>query len=122
VQVFDYRVEKENSSFSIEGSNGLAPIVSFHGRVYVDPGTHSVRRVTLVADELPKDFPTRASAITVDYDYISINSHDYLMPISAEVSLLVGKHIAKLNTIEFRDYRRFGSNVKMLNFRPLEKP
>jgi VWFA-related protein len=122
VQVFDYRVEKENSSFSVEGSNGLAPIVSFHGRVYVDPATHSVRRITLIADELPKDFPTRASAVTVDYDYISIDSHDYLMPISAEVSVLVGKHIAKLNTIAFRDYRRFGSNMKVLNFRPLEKP
>ena len=122
VQVFDYRVAKENSSFSVEGSNGLAPIVSFHGKVYVDASTHSVRRVTLIADELPKDFPTHASAVTVDYDYISINSHDYLMPISAEVSVLVGKHIAKLNTIEFRDYRRFGSNVKVLNFRTMEKP
>jgi hypothetical protein len=42
--------------------------------------------------------------------------------VSAEVSLLEGRHEAMLNTIEFRDYRRFGSNVKILNFRPMEKP
>jgi VWFA-related protein len=122
VQVFDYRVAKQNSSFSVRGSNGLEPTVSFHGKAFIDTATRSVRRITLVADDLPKDFPTHATAITVDYDYVVINSHDYLMPISAEVSLLEGRHEAVLNTIEFRDYRRFGSNVKILNFRTLEKP
>lgn len=122
VQVFDYRVLKENSAFSVGGSNGLQPTVSFHGKVFVDSATRSVRRVSLIADDLPKDFPTHASAVTVDYDYVSINAHDYLMPISAEVSLLEGRHEAILNTIQFRDYKRFGSNVKILNFRPMEKP
>ena len=123
VQVFDYRVAKENSSYSVRGSNGLEPTVAFHGKVFVDVATRSVRRVTLIADDLPKDFPTHASAISVDYDYISINAHDYLMPVSAEVSLLEGRREAVLNTIQFRDYKRFGSNVKILSFRPMqEKP
>lgn len=121
VQVFDYQVQKQNSSFSVEGANGYAPTVSFHGRVYVDSATRSVRRATLIADDLPKDFPTHASTVSVDYDYVSINSHDYLMPISAEVSLLEGRHEAVLNTIQFRDYRRFGSNVRILNFRSMEE-
>lgn len=122
VQVFDYKVAKENSSYSVRGANGLEPTVAFHGKVYIDTATRSVRRVTLIADGLPKDFPTHASAISVDYDYVSINSHDYLVPISAEVSLLEGRREAEMNTVEFRDYRKFGSNVKILDFRPLEKP
>jgi hypothetical protein len=122
VQVFDYRVRKENSAFSVAGSNGLQPTVSFHGKAFIDTATRSVRRITLIADDLPKDIPTQASAITVDYDYVSINAHDYLMPISAEVSLIQGRHDAMLNTIAFRDYRRFGSNVKILNYRSMENP
>jgi hypothetical protein len=122
VQVFDYQVAKVNSSFSVRGSNGLEPTVSFHGKVYVDTATRSVRRISLIADDLPKDFPTHATTISVDYDYVSINAHDYLMPISAEVSLLKGRHEASLNTIQFRDYRRYGSNVRVLNFRAMEKP
>ena len=123
VQVFDYHVAKENSGYSVTGSNDLAVTVSFHGKVYIDAATRSVRRVTLIADDLPKDFPTHASAISVDYDYISINAHDYLMPVGAEVSLLEGRREAVLNTIQFRDYKRFGSNVKILSFRPMqEKP
>jgi hypothetical protein len=106
----------------VAASNGIQLKVSFHGKVFIDTATQSVRRVTLIADDLPKDFPTHASTITVDYDYVSINAHDYLMPISAEVSLLEGRHEALLNTIEFRDYRRFGSNVKILNFRPMATP
>jgi hypothetical protein len=121
VQVFDYKVAKENSNYSVRGSNGLQPTVSFHGKVFVDSATRSVRRVTLIAEDLPKDFPTHASTVSVDYDYVSINAHDYLMPISAEVSLQEGRHEAILNTIEFRDYRRFGSNVKILNFRSMEE-
>jgi VWFA-related protein len=122
VQVFDYHVAKSNSAFSVGGPNGLQPNVAFHGKAYIDSATRSVRRITLVADDIPKDFPTRGTAIVVDYDYVSINAHDYLMPISAEVSMLEGRHEALLNTIEFRDYRRFGSNVKILNFKPMATP
>jgi VWFA-related protein len=122
VQVFEYHVAKENSSFSVGDANGLQPNVSFHGKVFVDTQTRSVRRVTLIADNLPKEFTTHASTVSVDYDYVSINAHDYLMPISAEVSMLQGRHEAILNTIEFRNYKRFGSNVKVLNFRTMEKP
>ncbi len=120
VEVYDYRVARANSNYSVRGSNGLQPTVAFHGKVFIDGATRSVRRVTLIADDLPKDFSTHASTVAVDYDYVSINAHDYLMPLSAEVSLMEGRHEAVLNTIAFRDYRRFGSNVKILNFRAME--
>jgi VWFA-related protein len=122
VQVFNYSVAKENSVFSVRGSNGDQPTVSFHGLVFIDSATRGVRRITLVADNLPKDFPTHATSIAVDYDYVVINAHDYLMPVAAEVSLKQGRHEADLNTIEFRNYRRYASNTRILNFTPLAKP
>ena len=122
VQVFDYRVLKENSAFSVRGSNGLEPTVGFHGKIFIESATRSVRRVSLIAEDVPKDFPTHASSISVDYDYVAINSHDYLLPISAEVSMLEGRHEGVLNTIEFRDYKRFGSNSKITYVSPEEKP
>lgn len=122
VQVFNYKVAKENSNFSVRGLNGEEPFVTFHGLVFIDSATRGVRRVTLVADDLPKDFPTVATSISVDYDYVVINAHDYLMPVSAEVSLKKkAHHETDLNTKEFRNYRRFASNVKILNFTPLAK-
>jgi len=122
VQVYDYKVSRENSQFTVRGLQNMDLKVSFHGRVFIDNSTRSVRRITLIADDIPKDYPTRASTVSVDYDYVSINAHDYLMPVSAEVSLLEGRREAELNTIQFRNYKRFGSNVKILNFRTMEKP
>jgi len=120
VQVFDYRVEKSNSLFSVVGSNDQQLIVAFHGQVYIDSTTHNVRRISLQADDLPKDFPTQASVMGVDYDYVVINGHDYLMPVSAEVRVRQNHRQAMLNTIEFRDYRKYGSQMKILDYKQVE--
>ena len=56
----------------------------------------------------------------VDYDYVSINSHDYLMPISAELRVRQIHHQALLNTIQFRDYKKYGSAMKIVDFKPVE--
>ena len=56
VQDYDYRVDRKNSVFSVTGSNDKQLIVGFHGQVYIDSATRNARRITLVADDLPKDF------------------------------------------------------------------
>lgn len=114
VQVFDYHVEQQNSEFSVVGMNNLQVMVGFHGQVYIDAAAHNVRRITLIADEMPKDFPTHYTSIAVDYDYVSINNHDYLMPTTAQLRLKQGRHEAVMNNIEFRSYRRFGSSIRIL--------
>jgi VWFA-related protein len=121
VQVFDYRVAKSNSMFSVVGSNGIQLMVAFHGQVYIDSATRNVRRISLEADGLPKDFPTQASVMGVDYDYVLINGNDYLMPISAEVRVRQNHHQAVLNTIEFRDYKKYGSAMKILDYKPVDQ-
>ncbi|HEY2860505.1 MAG TPA: VWA domain-containing protein [Terracidiphilus sp.] len=123
VQVFDFTVDQAHSKFGVVGTSGREIITGFHGQVFVDSATRSVRRISLIADlpkELPRDFSTRGSNIRVDYDYVAINGHDYLLPVSAEMRLIKGKHFAALNTIEFRNYKRFGSNMRVLGFTPIE--
>jgi hypothetical protein len=123
VQVFDYTVDKAHSGFGVVGTNGREVIAGFHGKVFVDSATRSVRRITLIADlpaDVPRDFGTRASSLSVDYDYVAINAHDYLMPVSAEMRLVKGRHSAALNTIEFRNYKRFGSNMRIVDFKAVD--
>jgi hypothetical protein len=121
VQVFDYHVEQKNSEFSVVGMNNLQVMVGFHGQVYIDSAAHNVRRITLIADDMPKNFPTHYTSVAVDYDYVSINDHDYLMPITAQLRLKQGRHEAVMNNIEFRNYRRFGSSMRIVPNAP-EKP
>jgi VWFA-related protein len=109
VQVYDYRVDRGNSMFSVIGSNGKRLIAGFHGQVFIDSSTRRARRITLVADDLPPDFPTHTTSIGVDYDFVPINGLKYLVPVSAELQTKQGKQEAVINTMEFKDYKRLAA-------------
>ncbi len=98
--------------------------VGFHGQVFIDSATRSVRgaRITQVADNLPDNARIRATSISVDYDYASINNHEYLVPFSAQVVVGLGRGETDLNEIEFRNFRRYGSNAKILDLSTNAKP
>jgi hypothetical protein len=84
-----------------------------HGQIFIDSATHDIRRIIEVADSLPKTFFIEATSISVDYDYIAINGHDFLLPVKAQVGLKERGREAMLNEIEFRGYRRFGSKTRI---------
>ena len=112
VDVFDYRAQRENST--------LLLLKNKRGRrrppacvIFIDSATHDIRRIIKMTDSLPKNFFIEATSISVDYDYIAINSHDFLLPVKAQVGLKERGRKAMLNEIEFRDYRRFGSKTRI---------
>lgn len=114
-QVFTFKVDAANSQFDVAGLNNRQNVVAFHGEVYLDTATHSIRRITVVADNIPDFLAVHATSISVDYSWVTINGHDYLMPARGAVSLREGKHEGVLNEFEFRGYRRFGSSVRILS-------
>lgn len=113
VQVLSYKVLKQNASMSLNDGNQTVA-AGFHGLVYVDSATGGVRRVTLEADNLPRDFSIHGASMNVDYDYVTIGAHDYLMPIRATVALRRGKSQTELNEMAFRGYRRYSSQTRIL--------
>jgi VWFA-related protein len=124
-QVFTFKVALANSQFDVAGLNNRQNVVAFHGEVYLDTATHSIRRITVDADNIPEFLAVRATTISVDYSWVTINGHDYLLPARGAVSLREGKHQAVLNEFEFRNYRRFGSQVRILSTaesQTLQKP
>ncbi len=113
VQVFEYKVERKNNSMLLT-DNTRRIDAGFHGLAYIDSSTMGIRRVTIEADDLPPDFSVHAASIAVDYDYVSIGAHDYLMPVRGTIRLKRGRHEADLNQVVFQDYRRFASQVKVI--------
>ena len=112
LQVLSYRVARENATLDLSESNNTIG-VGFHGLVYIDAATSGVRRITVQADNLPRDFSMHAASMTVDYDYVAIAGRDYLLPVSSTVSLLRHRKQIELNEIAFRNYRRFASRTKI---------
>ncbi len=118
VQVFKYRVAKENSNLSLRVGPTEVITVGYHGMVYIDSATHSVRRITESADDVPRTFPIRAALVTADYDYVAIGGQQYLVPIGAQVILRKGRHEMDLNQIRFRNFHRFRTSAKILSVEP----
>lgn len=118
---FDYRIAQENSSFALTTPNDTTK-VGYHGRIFVDRATHGVRSITIIADDVPKKFPIRSAAVRVDYDYIAINDHDYLLPVSAQVVAGRGRNRLERNDLQFSNFRKFGSNARMLTSDPQNAP
>jgi microsomal dipeptidase-like Zn-dependent dipeptidase len=121
VQVFDYRVAPENSTFNLRASPKDVVTVGYHGQVFIDTATRTVRRISQVIDQVPEKFPIRAVSVSLDYDYVVINNHDYMLPVGAQVMIRKGRRETDLNEIQYRNFRRFGSSVRILDFAPVEK-
>ncbi len=117
VEVFGYRVEPENSSFSLTVPTSSIK-VGYSGEVYVDRSTHGVKSITMIADDVPKKFPIRRAAIRVDYDYVAINDHDFLLPVSAQVVAGQGGSLLERNDLEFSNFRKFGSSARIVGTGP----
>lgn len=117
VEVFEYRVEPENSSFALTVPTNSVK-VGYHGEVYIDRTTHGVKSVTMLADETPKKFPIRRAAVRIDYDYVAINDHDYLLPVSAQVVAGEGSNTLERNDLSFSNFRKFGSSARILGVTP----
>jgi VWFA-related protein len=113
LQVLSYRVARENATLDLSEGNNNRVGVGFHGLVYIDASTSGVRRITVDADGLPRDFSMHAAAMTVDYDYVTIAGRDYLLPVHSTVSLQRHRRQIELNEIAFRNYRRFASRAKI---------
>ncbi len=112
VQVLSYRVKQENATITLGQGNDQVG-VGFHGLVYIDVATGGVQRITLQADDLPRNFSMTAASMTVDYDYTTIANRDYLLPVRSTVSLQRHHKAVELNEIAFRSYRRFASRSKI---------
>jgi hypothetical protein len=113
VAVFAYRVSAERSKNVI--TNGAKPdqgnsaVVGFHGEVSVEPESGAALRVTLIA-EMPARFPITQCSSWTEYDRREVAGTSYLLPVTSETKLARGRYQAA-NHIDFREYRKFGSDT-----------
>jgi hypothetical protein len=76
----------------------------------------------MFADDVPKDSRVHAVSVSIDYDYVSINHHDYLLPVGAQVMVSNERRETDLNQIQFRNFHRFSSRVRILDGEQAAKP
>lgn len=118
--VYSFDVKKENSKQTIN-SYGLtvqSTVAGFQGRIWIDRENFRVLRVESTATGIPHDFPITAASRNIDYDWVTIADQKYLLPVLSEVRLtspINKESIESRNLIAFRNYQKYGTEVKILD-------
>jgi VWFA-related protein len=120
VDIFAFQVARANSSFDLSDRNNQTRPVGFHGALYIEPATRSVRRITIDADDIPNSLLVRASSMSIDYSWVSMQDHDFLLPVRGAVGMQETRRRAVLNEFEFRNYHRFGSQSHLVSDKELK--
>jgi len=125
--VFQYHVRAPNSRYTLRSGTQTA-VVAYHGVVEILPDTGEVFRWTVESDP-PEGFPMTQSSLQMEYDYRTVDSAEYLVPVRSEMesvqrSGIPREKLDKLpsrlramysrperrrNVIEYKNYRRFST-------------
>ena len=120
--VYEYEVKKQFSHQTLgwgeRGSLTQSTIAGYRGRIWVDRENNRVLRLEDISTEIDPGFPITAASKLIDYDWVSINALEHLLPSRAVVELTArdrGQIEQTRNEILFRGYRKFGSEVKIID-------
>lgn len=115
--LYDFTVERPHSHWTVRVP-GQYTRPAYKGSVWIDKETARVLRIEMQAVEIPKEFPEDTVEAAVDYDFVSLGTQKFLLPVRGEVlSCERGSSICERNVIEFRNYRKFAgeSTIKFEN-------
>jgi hypothetical protein len=108
--VFSYDVQQPRSRYHIMVEKTLDIVPAYRGLIYVDHDNNMVSRITMEPYDIPLTFPVQAVKTILDYDLQKIGSNDYMLPLKAVVSSRTARYNTK-NDVEFRMYRKFGTET-----------
>jgi hypothetical protein len=91
-------------------------ITAYRGRVWIDPTSFQIVRIEDKALNIPLDFPITRSEGAIDYDLADISGKKYWLPVHAEMYMVEGgRKLHTKNIIEFKKYRKFEAEVKLVS-------
>jgi hypothetical protein len=118
-RVYDFVVPRANSGYTltVRLSDGTPQRiqVGYQGSLWVDEDTKRVLRIEHTATDIPPGFPMSQVESAVDYDWVTILGKNYWMPLTAEtIQVSDAYRQAFRNVSEFRNYRKFEGDIKII--------
>ncbi|HEX8772783.1 MAG TPA: hypothetical protein VF735_04200 [Pyrinomonadaceae bacterium] len=119
--IYEYEIKKVNSrsmlTYENRGQSQRQIRVGDRGKIWIDRELNRVLRLESISTEIEAGFPITEASRTIDYDWVTINERPYLLPSHADVmitSTFDGQSIQTRNEIRFRNYQKFGAEVKII--------
>ncbi|HTW66577.1 MAG TPA: hypothetical protein VME17_18275 [Bryobacteraceae bacterium] len=108
--VFAYDVQQEYSKYEVEADDAPTIIPAYRGLVYIDEATNMVLKIVMKPYDMPPTFPIRDITSSLDYDLAAIGDTKYMLPMKSELTSRRSRQMTR-NDIEFRMYRKFGTET-----------
>jgi hypothetical protein len=106
--VFAYDVQQQYSKYHVEADDTMSVVPAYRGLVYVDEDTKMVVKIVMTPYDLPGGFPIHEISESLDYDLETIGDQQYMLPLKSVLTSRRDRQMTK-NDIEFRLYRKFGT-------------
>ena len=111
--VFNYFIDSGHSDYRITYENDQQIVTAYKGLIYADQYTGEISRITFEAVDIPKSFPVKKALEILNYGDVEISGRTYMCPMKAQVWMESGKQKTR-NDIEFRLYRKFGTESNIV--------
>jgi hypothetical protein len=132
--IYDFDIKKDaadNRLLYTSGGESRMTTTGLRGRIWIDRENFRVLRAEYATTDVETDFPIRQLDKTIDYDWVTISEKQFLLPVAATATFTTavpvnyierggrGKFtqveiVQSRNEIRFRNYQRFGSEVKII--------
>ena len=108
--VYSFDVMREHSHWRVEAPSQLY-YPAYSGSVWIDKQTSRALRIEMQSRSVPRLFPFDTTETAVDYDFVRLSTpEEFLLPVDSEnLSCQRGTSMCSRNRIEFRNYRKFGT-------------
>lgn len=109
---FNYRVSQERSNYKIvvEGNRSATP--GYSGYFVVDPKTRAIWKLTLTAEDLPRDFPVQTAEASLVYRFKDLSGKAFLLPSEYEAVMTGPEGRDKIDK-EFVTYRKYTADAEI---------
>lgn len=115
---FEITKEKAQQALISAGAVSASTITGMKGLIWIDRENFRVLRIESDATEIPADFPISAARRVIDYDWVTIAEGKYLLPSISDVRLTIREGTRTFDTknlIRFREYQKYGTEIKILD-------
>ncbi len=118
---YDFNVPLFSSGYKIRVSEREA-IVGYHGSVWVDPESLDVRKLEVIADDIPARLGLADATDRMDYARMKIGDGEFLLPESSELTMTDLDGSENRNRVRFTNCRQFaGESVLTFDEAPESK-
>ncbi len=108
---YDFRERAERSGYHLRVGEDDA-VTGFHGSIYLDANA-DLRRLEMVADDIPAVLGLTSAEDRVDYARTKIGDEDSLLPIESELQM-ASKDALSRNRVRFSGCRKFAGESSLI--------